>query len=606
VRDLSAYEAAGQLGTTSAGEFLPKEVLELPGPDSLRARYAEKTIIDRLAALPEGVTLVSQSATLTSASATVEAASPAILTFNFFHFPGWRATVDGQPVEIAPSTPHGLVTVPIRSGRHTIFVRFGPTPLRTAAAALSLAAILVLAIVAYAFASRAHPQSRAPAPSPARPHSVARSPAHLVTLTAIALVLVRLTLIDGRDTIFARSRFDGATVSGVGRTLDVNFDDQLVLIGLDLPQSALAADAALPLALYWRAQNPPRADYSTTLRIVDEEGNLFGQSDSQRPGRLPTTRWRLDQYARDEHRLTLLPGTPPGMYWLTVGVYPFGGAALNVLDENHIPQGQAHVLGPLAITRAVRPPARIDAAQRLDLALGPLTLLGVSLDTTTPLAGDELRLTLFWRADSGARPDLSLRLELTAPDGALIASRETSPARADHPTSAWAPGEVLRAPLRFRIPASAPAGPAHLRLSLLAESGARVAGPTVIADLDLRLPDRSFSLPAISHPRDDDFGGLVKFLGYDLAPNEVTLYWQALAPMDSGYAVFVHALDADDRILAQVDSVPRNGARPTTGWLPGEVLADPYGLEWEGAAKIEIGLYEPRSGDRLGSVVIQP
>src|SRR6185295_10037380 len=110
------------------------------------------------------------------------------------------------------------------------------------------------------------------------------------------------------------------------------------------------------------------------LQVVDKNGNLFGQADSQHPGLTPTSRWSLDQYARDVHRLAFLPGTPPGEYHLRVGVYRIGGLALNVLDENQIPEGQAFDLGTLSLTRAKQPPLELYAKQSLNLPLGPLTL----------------------------------------------------------------------------------------------------------------------------------------------------------------------------------------------------------------------------------------
>ncbi len=600
VRDVIAHEiTTGQLGTTSAGEFLPIDVHELPAPDSLSARYNEKEVIDRLAALPEGVRLISQSATVTTANATVETTRPSELTFNFFYFPGWQATVDGEPASIRVSSPHGLITVPIEAGRHSVDVRFGPTPLRAVASAASIIALIMLLILAFRLRRLGSGRWEV------RSGRWEVGSAPWLTLTATGLLIIRIAIIDGHDTIFRRSRFDGASAVGVGRTLDVNFDNQLVLIGVDQPQTMLAANDVARLTLYWRAQYPPAADYSTTIQVIDEFGNLFGQSDSQHPGRTPTSRWGLDQYARDEHALRPLPGTPPGAYQLRVSVYQFGGSGLSVLDQNQVPQGQAYSLGTLTVTRAARPPAQLDAAQALNLPLGPLTLLGQTLNTNSPQAGDELRLTLFWQKSTPS-PDLSLRLELVVGDGTVIQSLQTAPARADYPVSAWATGEIVRAPLRFRIPATASSGAAGLRASLVGADGKVLGEPGLLAALDVRTPERSFTLPAISFPRADEFGGQVKLLGYDLTPNGLTLYWQALAPMDVSYTAFVHALDGNDHILGQVDRIPLDGARPTTGWLPGEILTDSYILSLEGAAKIEVGMYEANTLDRLGMVVIQP
>jgi len=611
IRDLAIYEAGGQLGTTSTGEFLPHDVHQLPDPNSLRADYAAAPIINRLATLPAGVTLISQSATLISATATLESHASTVVTFNFFYFPGWQATIDSQAAPLQVSDPQGLITVPIESGHHTVSVHFGPTPLRTASQIISL--ITLTALLTLAFSSSFVPRSRRD-PSGCGPSSLSILHSSFgirhfsFVLVPLSLLSLRLLFIDGHDTIFSRSRFNGATVSGVTQTFDVNFENQLVLIGLDLPRATFAADESLPVTLYWRAQNPPEADYATTLQVVDKNGNLFGQADSRHPGLTPTLRWSLDQYAHDVHRLTLLPGTLPGDYRLVAGVYRLGGSALNVLDENQIPQGQAFDLGTLVVTRAKQPPAELHAQQSLNLPLGPLTLLGQTLETPSPLAGDEVRLTLFWRADtaSRARPDLKLRLELTASNGDVIHSVETDVARSDYPTSAWSLDEIVRAPLRFRIPASAPAGTVTLDVSLISNDGAHIAGPLEIATLDLRVPERSFVIPNISYPRSDMFGQAIKLLGYDLGSDRLTLYWQALAPMDTSYTAFVHSLSNDGQLLAQVDSIPLNGARPTTGWLPGEILTDSYTLPLSAAAKIEIGLYDPRSLKRLGTVVINP
>ena len=52
--------------------------------------------------------------------------------------------------------------------------------------------------------------------------------------------------------------------------------------------------------------------------------------------------------------------------------------------------------------------------------------------------------------------------------------------------------------------------------------------------------------------------------------------WQALAPLEEDYTVFVQVLDSEDNIVGQVDSWPVQGTFPTGRWQPGEVVEDPY------------------------------
>ncbi|MEP7357614.1 MAG: hypothetical protein ABI847_10275, partial [Anaerolineales bacterium] len=575
-------------------------------------------------ALPLGVAVEAQSATTTSAQAVVSAATSATLTFNIFDFPGWRATVDGQTTGIIPSVPNGLITLPVPAGRHTVEVTFGSTRPRSLGAGISLGTLAALGLLAGLSLRTGHASAPIPFPSPVekrhrgrekdakrlRQERIMRTawPAPFsLTLTALGLLIVRGLIIDGRDTLLNRSRFDGERVAGVGQSLDINFDDQLVLVGVDAPGAAVAADAKLAVTLYWRTQNAPAADYSTTVQVLDEAGNIWGQADSQNPGRLPTTRWATGQYGRDEHRLRLVPGTPPGTYRLTAGVYAYGGAGLSVLDDARAPQGQIAELGTLTVTRGDWSAARPAAVVPAELPLGPVAWLGVTPSTLTPQAGDELRLAWFWRGEGGAAADLSLHLALRASDGALIQTWDGPLARPDYPISAWSTGELVRGVTTIRIPASAPAGSAQLEFSLRTAAGRDIAEAVQAALFDIRVPDRTFDIPPLAHTLNANFGGLVRLVGYDAdrAAGRVTIVWQAARAMDSSYQVFVHALDAGGQIIAQADAVPAGGRRPTTGWLPGEVVVDPYSLPLQNADALEVGLVDPLTRQRLGVVRIE-
>ena len=77
-----------------------------------------------------------------------------------------------------------------------------------------------------------------------------------------------------------------------------------------------------------------------------------------------------------------------------------------------------------------------------------------------------------------------------------------------------------------------------------------------------------------------------------------------MAGIHDSYAVFVHALDASGAIIAQADGLTLGGTRPTTSWVMGEVLTDRYNLPLKGAARMELGLYDPLTRQRLGTVRI--
>jgi hypothetical protein len=75
--------------------------------------------------------------------------------------------------------------------------------------------------------------------------------------------------------------------------------------------------------------------------------------------------------------------------------------------------------------------------------------------------------------------------------------------------------------------------------------------------------------------------------------------------MKQAYKVFVHVLDpTGEHVVAQRDAEPQDGKAPTPSWVVGEVVDDEYAISLPGDLKngeypVEIGVYDPRSGDRL-------
>lgn len=81
------------------------------------------------------------------ARARVRSAAPITLRFYTHFFPGWRATMDGQPVPIRPDGPNGLIALDVPPGEHEVIVRFGSTPPRVAGVILSGVGLVVILLL---------------------------------------------------------------------------------------------------------------------------------------------------------------------------------------------------------------------------------------------------------------------------------------------------------------------------------------------------------------------------------------------------------------------------------------------------------------------------
>ncbi len=81
-------------------------------------------------------------------------------------------------------------------------------------------------------------------------------------------------------------------------------------------------------------------------------------------------------------------------------------------------------------------------------------------------------------------------------------------------------------------------------------------------------------------------GDAIRLEGYAL-PKQIyaagdviplTLFWRAEAPPATRYKIFVHLLDANSALAAQVDAEPRGGFWPTDRWPVNERIVDRYGV----------------------------
>ncbi len=109
------------------------------------------------------------------------------------------------------------------------------------------------------------------------------------------------------------------------------------------------------------------------------------------------------------------------------------------------------------------------------------------------------------------------------------------------------------------------------------------------------------------------FGEAMQLLSDQLEPARakagdkvtVKLRWRSAAPMTQTKKVFVHVLDpSSGHVVAQRDAEPQDGKAPTPGWVVGEVVDDEYVITLPGDVvageyPVEIGVYDPRSGDRM-------
>jgi len=608
--------ATGIIGTTSAGEYLPRHVQELPSPETLTAMIQAGEPVVRLDpdSLPQGAVVEQAQYGLTSARLLVQSPAPFRAVYRAFYFPGWRVAINGQNAPIIVTAPHGLISFDVPAGQAAVQVWFGATPLRLASWLLSGATLLMVLWLAW----QGRREGRL---APASAWAAAPWPQWAILLAAVGgLWWARAGWIDRGANWFRPAPFDGQTLQNVDLSLDINLGGELALLGYNLPRRQVAAGEAVEIELFWAARKPPSADYAFSVRLVDGRGLEWSPKGTRRPGGyhdFPQTQsWQPGEYARDPHLVDVLPGTPPGRYTLRITAFERQTlVGLDVLDDQGAPLGQSVDVAEVIVTAPRRPlqPEELGADVGFEAPLGEVTLLGLSLGRWQATPGDALHVTTFWRADEPPGGDYTVEAELVDGQGQVATRLSFSPGGPQYPTSAWQPGQVIRDQQVWPVPASL--SPGRYILRFRAQNGAsRLFGPVGLPGvaLDIVALERQTALPDMARRVDANLAGLITLLGYDLTPAAprpgdtlvLTLYWRAEREIARSYKVFVHLLDSAGRMAAQHDAVPANWTRPTTGWLPGEIVTDVHLLALpagtaSGALVLEVGLYDEQTATRL-------
>jgi uncharacterized membrane protein len=388
---------------------------------------------------------------------------------------------------------------------------------------------------------------------------------------------------------------------------------------------------ALDLALVWQVGQAPPADAVLFAGLFDHEGSRWAQVDERPSGTLyPSDAWQLGSLVRTPLRVRIPPGTPPGSYAVEVGWYRFqeGQPVWLPWDSGErLVLGQVKVVPPAAGWAALPLPAM---AYPAGVKVGDgLRLLGFDAPRLEGRPGDELPLVLYWQAEVDEPQPSPLVLQLVE-DGGLVVAEQVGPplvlppGRAAGDRVAYAgleAGQVVRDGHSLSLPAGLQPGVYNLLLGRRGPDGSWLPvqrGPVPLGQTyplaTIHVPERELDLVAPMPARlaGVRFGEGIRLLGFDrqsTAPGispaalDLTLNWQALAPMAARLKVFVHLVGeggpADLR--AQADIYPHVA---TNAWVPGEYLEDrvhldlPAGLP-PGNYRLLLGFYDEGSGTRL-------
>ncbi len=390
------------------------------------------------------------------------------------------------------------------------------------------------------------------------------------------------------------------------------------LIGFDVDTSRMGAiptrwhaenGRVVRVTVYWRADEAISADAMVSVKIFNKDRRVVGQID-HRPvlDAYPTTAWRAGQTIADTYDVPVFLGATPGEYAINATMYETASATVIGTRD----------LKTISLSPDFTSPRREvwNIAHTTNTDFGAFALIGYSLDSDAAIRpGDTMPLTLLWRASQSKIADtMKVRVWLEDEEGKSEASRD-APLGSSFPSVFWQAGQYVRDFPLIRLPANVADGKYDVKLAVVRADQLLSVTPLspAIATLgELTVKNRAHVMTApatITHPQEATFEKKIRLLGYDFNVDSshnarLTLYWRAVALIDTPYTVFVHLLDKNNNVIASGDAAPGKGDFPTTGWVENEYIADAHSFVIpsevpSGAYRIEIGWYDPTTNVRL-------
>ncbi len=395
---------------------------------------------------------------------------------------------------------------------------------------------------------------------------------------------------------------------------DVRFGDGIRLLGYGVDQEEVRPGETLWVTLCWQGERPVDADYFVWLALQTEDGLTAGRRETHPGlGTFPTSHWPVGAAFCDRYPLPVrdtVPVQASGV--LAVGLTTFT-ERLPVYNARGDRLGDTFLFpGPRIVVPEGGPALAYEWGHRV-------ALVGYRLDRSVLAPGDELEITLRWRAlrdcpQCVATVQVLQGMDKIGQSDILLAIGE--------PGTLWVD--------QRRIPLSPEATPGVYdirvgvydaatlqRLPLYGERMSVVSGGLLslwqlrVVERDDRLGATCADIPAGAVPARARFGQGLQLCGYTLSSQcqpgaevTVTLYWELAEETDRPLNGFVHFLgtrenpETGNALWRQADKVLN-----LSWWLPG-LHGDTYTFQIAPSAPageywLEVGVWDPQTGERL-------
>jgi 4-amino-4-deoxy-L-arabinose transferase-like glycosyltransferase len=254
------------------------------------------------------------------------------------------------------------------------------------------------------------------------------------------------------------------------------------LLGYDLETEAVRPGGQVEVTLYWQTLSPADRDYTVFVHLLGEGELLVAQRDTYPGLGLLSTTWLEPGFRWADRYVLQVPETAyaPDETQIEVGVYDAAtGARLAAIGSDGELLGDNVRFGRVTVR-----PVQGDIPNPIAVNFGDrMALVGYDLSERVARPGDEVALTLYWRALRQMDVNYTVSAQLVDAGMRKAAQRDGWPQGGGAPTAAWEPGQTLVDPIVLEVAADAPPGVYDVRVVVyVVEEGGIAHLPVIPAD----------------------------------------------------------------------------------------------------------------------------
>jgi 4-amino-4-deoxy-L-arabinose transferase-like glycosyltransferase len=252
------------------------------------------------------------------------------------------------------------------------------------------------------------------------------------------------------------------------RDVNLNYEDQLFLLGYEIPRDHVRAGESITLRLYWLSQQKIDLNYIVSIRIYGRDQSQIGGTETYPDnGRRATAFLVPGNVVVDEYTLHIdKDASTPTDAEIRVALFSTPQRRyLRVVDT----QGHNLETNPIVARFAVVP---LQNEQRTpdvktDFNLGnKIQLLGYTLSSNELVPNGTWSITLFWRSIAPLSEDYTVFVHILDDKGVTITQVDEQPVNNHYPTSLWQTQDTILDTHTVVLPADLSPGSYTLSIGL--------------------------------------------------------------------------------------------------------------------------------------------